>query len=128
MAYPEFFADHALRRQERKVKKHSRKSVDWHKRRFLARFHPPTKDHRVEIVQTVIAHNTSILLLYVYNKKAQQSDPKRAHKHFVQEHYRIVRALRYLVAEGQVHTDMPTEEWDVQLALGTAEARRFFIK
>ncbi|KKM03237.1 hypothetical protein LCGC14_1776450 [marine sediment metagenome] len=113
----------------RVVKKHSRKSISWHKRRILARFHPKdSKRVKIEIVQhtthsTRTANKRSILCIYIIDK--YERTPQLLTRHPVQEHFRVMKALRYLVAEEKIKSDMTTKEWDVQLALGTAEKRKF---
>ena len=110
-------------------KKHNRKSVSWHKRRILARLNPKVdKDQKIEIIQLAASINKKSLLHIKIINKQGASTPYHMRKRLVQEHHRIVRALRYLVAEGKIESNMTTKEWDVQLALGTAEVRTFTLK
>lgn len=110
-------------------KKHNRKSVSWHKRRILARLNPKVnKGQKIKIIQLAgAADKRSMLQLRVVNKQGRGTGHSMR-KQLVQEHHRIVRALRYLVAEGEIESTISNKEWDVQLALGTAEVRKFTLK
>ncbi len=125
-----------------KKKKHSRKSVEWHKKRILARLNPRVdKGQRIIIEQhispqhmistttgfTEVNSKQSLVFLRVQSLVENENHTHFLRKHPVQEHHRIVRALRYLVDEGKIESNMTTKEWDVQLALGTAEIRKFYI-
>ena len=119
------------------TEKHSRKSVSWHKRRILARLNPKVnKSQKILIQQTVsgrhpfydaLNNQASILSLHVIDA-AGKNTTYFLRRFTVREHHRIVLALRYLVAEGKIESDMTTKEWDIQLALGTAEIRKFTRK
>ena len=107
--------------------KHSRKSVEWHKRRILARLNPKIdKGLTIEISQYVM-NKQSLLYIRIADKhKWESSFPL---KHYpVNEHHRIVKALRYLVDENKIKSNVTTKEWDVQIALGVAESRTFTRK
>ena len=109
-------------------KKHNKKSVSWHKRRILARLNPKVdKGQKIEILQLVAFNKRSMLQLKVVNKQGRGTG-HNMRKQLVQEHHRIVRAFRYLVDEGKIESTISNKEWDVQLALGTAEVRKFTLK
>lgn len=111
-------------------KEHNRKSVSWHKRRILARLNPKVnKGQKIEILQLAgVANKKSMLQLMVVDRQGRGTTGHSMRRQLVQEHHRIVRALRYLVAEGKIESNMTTKEWDIQLALGTAELRTFTRK
>lgn len=114
--------------QDPLAKKHSRKSVEWHKKRILARLNPKVdKSQKIEIAQVVAVDKQSLLRIRIINKQGGISS-HHMREQFVQEHHRIVKALRYLVAEGKIKSNMTTKEWDIQLALGVAEKRTFTLK
>ncbi|KKM68732.1 hypothetical protein LCGC14_1457900 [marine sediment metagenome] len=116
-------------------KKQSRKSVSYHKRRILARLSPKVnKGQEIMIMQQSLpewkqSSNSQQTLLYIQIKDRDEhinGYPMRDHP--VQENHRIVKALRYLVEEGKLESSMSTKEWTVQLALGTANTRKFCKK
>ncbi|KKL98221.1 hypothetical protein LCGC14_1826640, partial [marine sediment metagenome] len=73
--------------------------------------------------------NNQQTLLYIHIKdRDNHINPYLMRQHPVQENHRIVQALRYLVEEGKLESSMSTKEWDIQLALGTAEIRKFCKK
>ena len=110
-------------------KKHNRKSVSWHKRRILARLNPKVdKGQKIAILQLAgAADKRSMLHIQIISEQGVLT-PYHMRKQLVQEHHRIVRALRYLVVEGEIESTISNKEWDVQLALGTAEVRKFTLK
>lgn len=110
-------------------KKHNRKSVSWHKRRILARLNPKVdKGQKIKILQLAALDNKKSLLQIRITNKQGYASAHNMRKQFVQEHHRIVRALRYLVAEGKIESNITTKEWDVSLALGVAEVRTFTLE
>ena len=112
-------------------KKHSRKSIEWHKHRILSRLNPRVdKGQRIEIAQNVAyySNNTKESMVHlnvIDNEEIITHHPLR--KWLVQEHHRIIRALRYLVDEGKIESNITTKEWDVSLALGVAMTRKFYM-
>jgi len=107
-------------------KKHSRKSIEWHKKRIMARLNPKVdKGQSLKIVQIAgLAAKQSMLFIEI-TSSGGQTTAAYLKKYIVQEHHRIVRALRYLVDGGKLESNMTTTEWEMQLALGTADKREF---
>lgn len=107
--------------------KKSRKSIEWHKRRMLARFKPVKKNLNITIIQVV--NDKGLLSLWVAIKTSgERLYTKRLLKNrYVLEHHKVVRALKYLVDEGKLISDMSNKEWEIQMALGTAEIRNFVL-
>ena len=109
-------------------KKHNRKSISWHKRRILARLNPKVnKSQKIEILQLAGAFDKKSSLQIRITNRHGHNTTHSIRRQLVQEHHRIVKALRYLIAEGKIKSSMTTKEWDIQLALGTAEVRTFTL-
>jgi len=109
------------------VKQHNRKSIEFHKKRILARLNPKVdKGQSLKIIQVAegLACKQSMVWM-VITSRGGQNTPEPLRKILVQENHRIVRALRYLVDEGKLESNMTTTEWEMQLALGTAGEREF---
>jgi len=122
-------ADH-----QRRKGKYRRNSIEWHKKRLMARMTPKVDYQQISIHQA--AHNIndgySRLLIGVAPKHPNTGDDRYSEifhlkRYPVQENYRIVRALNYLVTEGKLQVDIPLKEWRIQLALGTAVGRKFSL-
>lgn len=130
-----------------KKREHSRKSILWHKKRILARLNPRVDKGQKIIIEQHIHSQYIIAANHITESNEKQSmlsirietpmtrgieeyttNIHYLRRHPVQEHHRIVQALRYLVAEGKIESSMSTKEWDIQLALGTAEMRTFTRK
>lgn len=117
---------HRIRYSNRK--KHFRKSVSWHKKRILARLNPKINEGlKIEISQYVTNKQSSLLSIQIINAHGE-GDLFSLRQHPVTECHRIVKALRYLVDEGKIVSNITTKEWDVQIALGVAEVRTFTRK
>lgn len=102
--------------------------MSWHKRRILARLNPKVnKGQKIEILQLATFNKKSLLHIKIIHKHGE-SVSYHMRKYPVQEHHRIVRALRYLIDEDKIKSNMITKEWDIQLALGVAEVRKFTLK
>ncbi len=110
--------------------KHNRKSIEFHKKRILARLNPK-KDKGQSFKITQVAQELAAkqsMLFIVITSRGGQNTPEHLRKRPVQEYHRIVLALRYLVDEGKLISNMTTTEWEMQLALGTANEREFKLK
>jgi len=118
----------------KKKKKTPQKSIGWHKRRILARLKPAADRHLdVTIRQSILPgfihpqNNSSLKISFLTE---QSKEKARLHeypltRYNVQEHCKIVRALKYLVDEGALTSCISNKEWAMQIALGTAESRTF---
>jgi len=110
-------------------KKHSSKSIEWHKRRILARLTPKNAPQNLIIMQHVgqwTGNGFSSLIIRSTDKNGTD------HTHgmvmtMVTERCKVIRALRYLVEENKIKSNLTTKEWDIQNALGTATRRTFQI-
>ena len=105
--------------------KKSRKSIEWHKRRMLARFKPTKKNLNITIIQ--IVDDRGLSTLWVAIKTLNGRPLKHLSKNRYFEHHKVVRALKYLVDEGKLTSDMSNKEWEIQIALGTATIRNFVL-
>ena len=109
-------------------KKHTRKSVSWHKKRILARLNPKINEGlKIEISQYMTNKQSSLLSIQIISARGEENLFPLRHLP-VNECHRIVKALRYLVDEGKIVSNITTKEWDVQIALGVAEIRTFTRK
>ena len=105
----------------------SRKSISWHKKRMLARFKPTKKNLNITIIQIVDDRGLSTLWVAIKTLNGRPRLKRLSKNRYDLEHYKVVRALKYLVDEGKLTSDMSNKEWVVQIALGTATIRNFVL-
>lgn len=107
--------------------KKGKKSIEWHKRRMLARFKPTKKNLNITIFQVLNYKGLSTLWVAIKTPNGRKYVKRLSGRWGVLEHYKVVRALKYLVDEEKLISDMSNKEWEIQVALGTAEIRNFVL-
>jgi len=105
--------------------KKSKKSISWHKRRILARFKPAKANLNITIIQVVNDKGLLSLWIVIQLQQGGRHLKRLSKNRYVFEHHKVVRALKYLVDEGKLTSDISNKEWEVQIALGTATIRNF---
>jgi len=119
------------------------KSIEFHKKKILARLNSRKDYIAVSIMQSPARFSSGLscrslksgacnYILVTRNKKIgihgiYSAVMHSMNKYPVYPHFKLARALRYLVEEGRIKVSMSDDEWKAQLALGFNITREYTL-